>query len=171
MSTHRGRFFVSGPLEQLYDWTRSYYEGRGFSPDTGSERPRLLFMRRGTALGRHRIQDCRTELRVTFQSEGPDASVECRYDIRSTDLLMSDREFLEKEIEGLRRALLAQGGARRCAKCGNPLASEFRVCPYCGEAVAREPPRCPKCARLVEPEFQFCPGCGTALRESVISLR
>ncbi|MEM3086088.1 MAG: zinc ribbon domain-containing protein [Halobacteria archaeon] len=171
MGTHRSRFSVSAAPESLYEWARAYFEGRGFSMGSGSEPPRILYMRRGNAIGRHRIEQCRTELQVTLEPEGTEVGVDCRYDLKATDLLMGDHDYLENEVEGLRRSLLARGATRKCAKCGNPLAPEFQVCPYCGEKSAAGPPSCPGCGKSAAPEFNFCPACGTALREKPISLR
>lgn len=171
MGTHRSRFSVSAAPESLYEWTRAYFEGRGFAPGSGSESPRILFMRRGNTIGRHRIEQSRTELQVTFEPDGPGVGVDCRYDLKATDLLMGDHDFFEMEVEGLRRSLLARGATRKCSKCGSPLAPEFQVCPYCGEKPAAPNPRCPGCGRTAVPEFNFCPACGTALREKMIPLK
>ncbi len=171
MGTHRSRFSVSAAPESLYEWSRAYFEGRGFSVEPGCEPPRVFFLRRGSALGRHRIEQCRTELMVTFQPEGSEVAVECRYDLKATDLLMGDHDFLEHEVEELRRSLLAKGATRKCPKCGSPLAPEFQVCPYCGEKPGSSAPVCPECGRTITPGFNFCPACGTALREKPISLK
>lgn len=171
MGTHRSRFSVSAAPESLYEWTRAYFEGRGFALEAGSEPPRILYLRRGSTLGRHRIEQSRTALQVTFQPEGSEVAVECHYDMKATDLLMGDHDFLENEVDGLRRTLLARGATRKCPKCGNPLAPEFQVCPYCGERPGAPALVCPGCGRTATPEFNFCPACGTALREKPISLR
>jgi len=51
-----------------------------------------------------------------------------------------------------------------CAGCGNPISTDFIVCPHCRHALIRT---CDSCKRIVDPEWSFCPYCKQTLSETV----
>jgi hypothetical protein len=65
---------------------------------------------------------------------------------------------------------LASGGATSavpatvagpsCGSCGEQVEAGFRVCPFCGAALAGA---CPSCAKPTEAGWKVCPYCSTAL--------
>jgi len=50
--------------------------------------------------------------------------------------------------------------AHACGQCGGKVEAGFRVCPFCGAALAAG---CPSCAKPVEAGWKVCPYCSTAL--------
>ncbi|MBI4361582.1 MAG: zinc ribbon domain-containing protein [Euryarchaeota archaeon] len=171
MGTHRAGFTVVGDPEGVYEATEQYFHRQGFLPEPGCEKPRYLYLKRGTALGRHHVRECKTTLFASLTAEEHEVHVECRYEIRGTDLLLSDRDYLQREVDNLRKRLHElhlQGKHSACPQCLKPVNPEFTVCPYCGANLHSQ--TCPKCSKPIQPDFAVCPYCGTNLREKTISL-
>lgn len=60
-------------------------------------------------------------------------------------------------------ATVARAGehdARACGQCGGKVEAGFKVCPFCGSALAAG---CPSCAKPIETGWKVCPYCSTAL--------
>ncbi len=51
-----------------------------------------------------------------------------------------------------------------CPQCGNPVDPNWKVCPYCGYVLKKEPKRCPQCGEIVDPSWTVCPYCGAVLK-------
>jgi RNA polymerase subunit RPABC4/transcription elongation factor Spt4 len=62
--------------------------------------------------------------------------------------------------EGATSAVPATVARRACGQCGGKVEAGFRVCPFCGAALAAG---CPSCAKPVEAGWKVCPYCSTAL--------
>lgn len=47
-----------------------------------------------------------------------------------------------------------------CPHCGRTVQDDFRICPYCGQALHC---RCQSCGREIPCDAKLCPYCGTAV--------
>lgn len=52
--------------------------------------------------------------------------------------------------------VVRSNGRATCEKCGRPIRSDYRICPYCGH---RREAVCPQCGRAVAREWKVCPYC------------
>jgi RNA polymerase subunit RPABC4/transcription elongation factor Spt4 len=57
-------------------------------------------------------------------------------------------------------AVLATVAGAACDQCGETVESRFKVCPFCGTALAGA---CPGCGKPTETGWKVCPYCSTAL--------
>ncbi|GKX29222.1 hypothetical protein SH1V18_17020 [Vallitalea longa] len=48
----------------------------------------------------------------------------------------------------------------RCVHCGNPVESDYNICPHCGHELAKV---CSNCGKYVNKQFNICPYCGKDL--------
>jgi len=44
-----------------------------------------------------------------------------------------------------------------CQRCGNPITSDFKICPYCGTPIEVS---CSGCGKEIRPDYAVCPFCG-----------
>src|SRR5512139_1225176 len=49
----------------------------------------------------------------------------------------------------------------KCLACGEPVKETWKVCPMCGQPLARL--ACPACGAEVKAAWRLCPECGTRL--------
>ncbi|UCG51762.1 MAG: zinc ribbon domain-containing protein [Candidatus Latescibacterota bacterium] len=52
--------------------------------------------------------------------------------------------------------VVRSNGRAICDSCGEPIRSEYKVCPYCGQ---RRELLCPECSKAIAPEWKVCPYC------------
>ena len=52
--------------------------------------------------------------------------------------------------------VVRSNGRTTCDKCGTPIRSEYKVCPYCGH---RRENVCPGCSKPISNEWKICPHC------------
>ncbi len=65
----------------------------------------------------------------------------------------------ESSLEELQRVVYyEEEAARLCTTCHQPVSTEYRFCPHCGQPVSA---MCLKCERRVDPSWGYCPACGT----------
>lgn len=70
-------------------------------------------------------------------------------------------DVLERELEIRARELEIAGGAHRCPSCDVPVRDDFLVCPNCRHRLRTA---CGKCGRPLDSAWRLCPYCETEVQ-------
>ncbi len=67
--------------------------------------------------------------------------------------------FIYKEAY---KNIFEQKNGKKCPNCGNPVESNYNVCPVCKETLRK---KCPDCGKMVDINWKHCPYCEGQLRK------